>query len=154
MPEEERFRPAEYKISAEKQVDTVLGSLESEVMEVAWECGDDPFTVREAFERMKESRKIAYTTVMTTMNALHRKGLLSRRVTKGKGGLLYRYQTTMNRKELGRETVRNVLQSLFRNFGREALTSGFLDEVEISPSELEELIESKGGSEDENENES
>jgi hypothetical protein len=71
------------------------------------------------------------------MNSLHRKGLLSRRVEKGKGGLLYMYQTTMTKGDLDKQTIRDVLRSLWRNFGKEALTSSFIDEVETGREELE-----------------
>ena len=120
---------------------SVLGPLESDVMEMAWQHGDEPFTVREVFEDLKSTRKIAYTTVMTTMNSLYNKGLLSRNVTKGKGGLLYLYQTTMSRKDLEKETISNVLRSLWRNFGKETLTSSFIDEIDIEPKDLERLME-------------
>jgi predicted transcriptional regulator len=132
-----RFKPTEYKIEAEHETGTVLGPLEAEVMQVAWGFGDGAFTVRQVFEELKKARKIAYTTVMTTMNSLHRKGLLSRSVVKGKGGLLYMYQTTMTKGELDKQTIRDVLRSLWRNFGKEALTSSFIDEVETGREELE-----------------
>ena len=133
-----RFKPTEYKMEAEDETGTVLGPLEAEVMQVAWGFVDQAFTVRQVFEELKETRKIAYTTVMTTMNSLHRKGLLSRRVDKGKGGLLYVYQTTMTKGELDKQTIRDVLRSLWRNFGKEALTSSFIDEVKVAKEELEE----------------
>jgi predicted transcriptional regulator len=134
------FKPTEYRIGIDDQVESVLGPLESEVIEAAWKYGDNSFTVREVFEDLKKDRKIAYTTVMTTMNSLHKKGLLSRKVTKGKGGLLYLYQTTMNRKDLERQTISNVLRSLWKNFGKESLTSSFIDEMDIKPQELEKLL--------------
>ncbi len=39
---------------------------------------DRPTTVRELFENFSEDREIAYTTVMSTMDNLHRKGWLDR----------------------------------------------------------------------------
>lgn len=134
------FKPTEYRIGADDHVESVLGPLESEVMEVAWKYGDDSFTVREIFEELKRERKIAYTTVMTTMTSLFNKGLLTRKVAKGKGGLLYLYQTALSRKDLEKQTVSNVLRSLWKNFGKETLTSSFFNEIEIEPEELERLL--------------
>ena len=46
----------------------VLGPLEAEVMDVAWDLGE--VTVRDVHEALNESRAVAYTTVMTTMGRL------------------------------------------------------------------------------------
>jgi len=54
-----------------------LGPLEVEVMEVVWAHGDS--NVREVTARMQ--RPLAYTTVMTTLDRLYKKGLLEREMT-------------------------------------------------------------------------
>jgi predicted transcriptional regulator len=54
-----------------------FGDLEMAIMEVMW-SGDRPYVVREVRERMQYGRPVAYTTVMTVMNILHRKGVLDR----------------------------------------------------------------------------
>jgi len=46
-------------------------------MDVMWD-GDGRYVVREVRERMRYGRPVAYTTVMTVMNILHRKGVLHR----------------------------------------------------------------------------
>ena len=51
-----------------------LGPLEADIMRVIWKT--DQVTVREVYEKLRKERKIAYTTVMTIMNSLARKGLL------------------------------------------------------------------------------
>ena len=52
----------------------VLGPLEMEVMEVIWEAGR--CSVRDVVERLNS--RLAYTTVMTTLDRLFKKGLLNR----------------------------------------------------------------------------
>ena len=54
-----------------------FGDLEMAIMQVMW-AGDRPYVVREVRERMQYGRPLAYTTVMTVMNTLHRKGVLHR----------------------------------------------------------------------------
>src|SRR2546429_2890871 len=54
-----------------------FGDLEMAIMQVMW-AGDRPYVVREVRERMQYARPVAYTTVMTVMNILHRKGVLHR----------------------------------------------------------------------------
>lgn len=53
----------------------VLGRLESEVMEIVWSRGDS--SVHDVAQQL--ARPLAYTTVMTTLDRLYKKGLLDRR---------------------------------------------------------------------------
>ncbi len=52
----------------------VLGPLEIHIMEVLWTVGTS--SVREVVEKLEN--KLAYTTVMTTLDRLFKKGLLDR----------------------------------------------------------------------------
>src|SRR6266498_5925199 len=55
----------------------VLGDLEADIMEVVWgRPSGEGATVRDVFEVLYERRRIAYTTVMTTMARLAKKNLL------------------------------------------------------------------------------
>jgi predicted transcriptional regulator len=56
---------------------TNLGPLEAVIMERLW-ASKGPMAVREVLEDLQRDRSVAYTTVMTVMDNLHRKGLLSR----------------------------------------------------------------------------
>jgi predicted transcriptional regulator len=53
----------------------MLGPLEIQVMEVVW--ASDECSVRDVVEKL--ASKLAYTTVMTTLDRLYKKGLLDRR---------------------------------------------------------------------------
>jgi predicted transcriptional regulator len=53
----------------------MLGELESQVMEIVWTSGE--LSVRDVTAKL--ARPLAYTTVMTTLDRLHKKGLLTRR---------------------------------------------------------------------------
>jgi predicted transcriptional regulator len=55
--------------------DPALGHLESTVLEILWTRGES--NVHDVIERL--SRPLAYTTVMTTLDRLYKKGLLKRR---------------------------------------------------------------------------
>jgi predicted transcriptional regulator len=52
-----------------------LGPLETDVMDVLWNCAEG--NVRDVIHHL--ARPLAYTTVMTTLDRLYKKGLLSRR---------------------------------------------------------------------------
>jgi predicted transcriptional regulator len=81
-----------------------FGDLEAEVMHRVWDH-DGPVTVRELFEEMREQRAIAYTTVMSTMDNLHRKGWLSR----DKDGKAYRYTAVASREEYSARLMREAM---------------------------------------------
>jgi predicted transcriptional regulator len=81
-----------------------LGDLEAVIMDRVWEYGE-PVTVRELFDELSAERAIAYTTVMSTMDNLHRKGWLDR-VREGKA---YRYTATASREEYSARLMREAL---------------------------------------------
>jgi predicted transcriptional regulator len=81
-----------------------FGELEAVIMQRVWGHGH-PVTVRELFDELVRERAIAYTTVMTTMDNLHRKGWLAR----AKEGKAYRYTATASREEYSARLMREAL---------------------------------------------
>ena len=81
-----------------------FGDLEAVVMHRVWEHGD-PVTVREIFDELRETRPIAYTTVMSTMDNLHRKGWLARE----RDGKAYRYVAVASREEYSAQLMGEAL---------------------------------------------
>ena len=81
---------------------TGIGSLEADILAVVWQ--HDQTTVREVYETLLERRQIAYTTVMTVMNNLVKKHLL----TQDKSHIAYLYTAAIP----GREVVQTVLESV------------------------------------------
>jgi predicted transcriptional regulator len=70
-----------------------LGHLETQVMEILWSGGES--NVREVAQLLQ--RPLAYTTVMTTLDRLYKKGLLNRR--KSERAFFYSAQVTRNQWE-------------------------------------------------------
>lgn len=81
-----------------------LGDLEAAVMDRLW-LWRRPTTVREVLEDLAPERKLAYTTIMTVMDNLHRKGLLTREQV----GRAYRYSTVRSRSEHTADLIASVL---------------------------------------------
>lgn len=75
-------------------------------MERLWSW-DEPATVRQVLEDLQRGRSIAYTTVMTVMDNLHTKGVLSRRLD----GRAYRYAPVRSREEHTAALMEEVLAS-------------------------------------------
>jgi len=106
-----------------------LGQLEAAVMERVW-AGDRPVLVREVLEDLQQDRPLAYTTVMTVMDNLHKKGFLSRE----RQGRAYAYRAMRSREEHTAEIMEEVLAAA----GDRAAT--LLHFVEsISADEMDEL---------------
>ena len=69
-----------------------FGELEAVIMERLWERRQ-PALVREIVDDLRDDRPLAYTTVMTVMENLHRKGWLRRE----RDGRAWRYEPTGSR---------------------------------------------------------
>ena len=105
-----------------------FGELESVIMHRVWDHGL-PVTVRELFDELQHERVIAYTTVMTTMDNLHRKGWLAR-VKEGKA---YRYTATASRDEYSARLMREALDG---GGDTQAVLSHFVAQMDGEESEL------------------
>jgi predicted transcriptional regulator len=102
-------------------LESLLGPLEQDVMDVVWRLGDA--TVRDVHDELAASRKIAYTTVMTTMTRLAAKGLLRRDTA----GLAHRYRPIVSRERYARLTLNSVLGWLLERYPEPA--ASYLAEV-------------------------
>ena len=56
----------------------MMGELETAIMRVLWSA-HEPLTVRRIFEVLSEDRQLAYTTVMTVLDRLAKKGRVLRK---------------------------------------------------------------------------
>jgi predicted transcriptional regulator len=79
-----------------------LGELEADIMAVLWD-NSQLITVRHVLTALQ--RPAAYTTVMTVMDNLHRKGLLTRE----RRGRAYHYRPVWSREEYTARLMREVL---------------------------------------------
>ena len=111
---------------------SVLGDLETTVMELLWK--EPGQTVTEVERRLLQSRAIAHTTVLTTLDRLHRKGFL----TRAKRGKAFVYAPRLSREEFERGMAEEVLGALLGHFSTPAL-SAFVDLVVEDSSALERL---------------
>ena len=118
-----------------------LGALERDVMSVCWEQPET--TVRDVCARLNSV--VAYTTAMTTMDRLFKKGLLSRQ----KAGRAFVYSPTVTRDELQSVVATELVHSLLRRDGGEPLPilSSLVDAVSERDrgllDELERLVRQK-----------
>ena len=109
-----------------------LGVLETEVMEAVWRGGE--LRVRDVHERFQA--RLAYTTVMTTMDRLYKKGLLERR----KEGRAFVYSARVTRRQLAFDAGAGVIRGLLESEGEPAL-SFLVDAVTDRDRELLDRLE-------------
>lgn len=114
-----------------------MGDLERVVMEHLWESmseheAEGGATVRDVHAKFAGEREIAYTTVMTVLDRLSRKDL----VTRVRDGRAWRYRPTDTREALTAATMRNTLDEIDVTNRRLALLH-FLDGA--STAELADL---------------
>ncbi len=111
-----------------------LGDLEAVIMQQLWDR-DEPVTVRDVLERLDRQPPLAYTTVLTVMDNLHRKGLLSR----SRDGRAFRYWPTKPRAEFTADLMDQVLRD---SGDRSGALLRFVDRM--TPEEVEGLKRALG----------
>ena len=81
-----------------------FGELEAVIMHRLWAWGR-PALVREMVDDLQKDRQIAYTTVMTVMDNLRKKGWLQRHAD----GRAYRYEPLVSGDEYSARLMRQAL---------------------------------------------
>lgn len=111
-----------------------LGTLEVEVMQRLWDARG-PVSVRDVLDDLNRERNLAYTTVMTVLENLYRKGLLERK----KDGRAFKYVASMSREQYTAELMDGALAG---SGDRGAALLHFVERM--SATELAELREALG----------
>ena len=126
--------------SSQELLEKSLGSLERDVMALVWRRGD--VNVRDACDELGSI--VAYTTVMTTMDRLFKKGLLTRR----RVGRAFVYRASASRAEIESAVATELVHSLLQREGEplpvlSSLVDAVSDRDRALLDELERLIREK-----------
>lgn len=114
-----------------KNADQPLTPLELEIMNVLWETG--PANVQ-AVQAGLKGRELAYTTVQTMLNVLHRKGKVKRELK----DRAYVYRAVLSRQRAVRQAVGEVLQRFFQG-SADSLVLNLLETRQLSPGRLAQI---------------
>jgi predicted transcriptional regulator len=120
---------------------TALGHLERQTLEEIWRRGET--SVRDIFVSFE--KRIAYTTLMTTLDRLYKKSLLSRR----KAGRAFLYSAMVTSEEFEQRIAEDVIDGLLgqNSEGVEPILACIVDTISDHDrellNELDRLIKQK-----------
>lgn len=118
--------------------------FEMQILGVIWELG--PGTVRQVMDRLTDGKDRAYTSVLSVMQVMQKKGLL--KVT-GREGLANIFDAAVSREKIVVPMLQGLVTRLFGGSRRAALQH-LLHEEKVDPDEINELrglldeVESRG----------
>jgi predicted transcriptional regulator len=105
--------------------------LELQIMQVLWETG--PANVQTVQSRL-EGRSLAYTTVQTMLNVLHRKGKVKRQLK----DRAYLYRPVLSRQKAVKDAVGEMLDRFFGG-SADSLVLNLLETRKLTPEKLARL---------------
>lgn len=119
MANKKIFAPSDFELH-------ILGTL--------WEHG--PATVRQVMDRLVDGKDRAYTSVLSVMQVMQKKGLLG--VAKQRDGLAHIFKPLVSREEVVRPLLRGLVSKVFG--GRtHAAVQHLLDEDHVDRAEIDRL---------------
>ena len=111
-----------------------LTPLELQIMKVLWDSG--PCNVQAVQGRLPAVPKLAYTTVQTMLNVLHRKGRVKRTLR----GRAFEYEPLITRERAASHALRDMIDRLFGG-SVEGLLMSLIKSRQLDPRKLERLSE-------------
>jgi BlaI family transcriptional regulator, penicillinase repressor len=115
-------------VPRQKKSGQALTPLELEIMNVLWETG--PANVQTVQSRLA-GRELAYTTVQTMLNVLHRKGKVKRRLK----DRAYLYQPVITRQSAVGQAIGDVLDRFFGG-SADRLVLNLIETRQLTPEKL------------------
>ena len=120
--------------------------LELQIMQVLWR--DGPSNVQHVQKNLPSGTELAYNTVQTMLNILHRKGR-GRRTLKGRA---YTYRPTVSKEKALGQAVREMVERMFGGSSEELVMS-LIKSRQVDPERIADLsrriAEQKKGGRDE-----
>ena len=106
--------------------------LEMQILSVLWDNGDS--TAREVMEAMPDGKKRAYTSVLSVMQVMEKKGLLKH----NNRGTSHVYSPAVDRKKIIQPFMRKVLNEVFGG-KPSAMMQALVTETSINNNEMKQI---------------
>ncbi|MFB5674840.1 BlaI/MecI/CopY family transcriptional regulator [Paenibacillus terreus] len=122
--------------TGERGLNRFFGPLESRIMDILWDAPDR--SIKEVQTLLEHDKDINFNTVMTVMNRLVDKGVLSKKL-RGRTSL---YRPVQSREKFMDEQSKELSHELVEQFGPLAVNH-MIDALEEADPELIERLEQK-----------
>jgi BlaI family transcriptional regulator, penicillinase repressor len=119
-------------MGGKKKSQQQLTPLELQIMQVLWDCG--PSNVQSVQEKLVGPPRLAYTTVQTMLNVLHRKGRVQRRLR----GRAYDYAPVLTREKAASSAIMDMINRLFGG-SVDGLLMSMVKSQQLDPKKLQDL---------------
>ena len=110
----------------------VLTEAELRLMRLLWSRGES--AVADLVRALPDDSRLAYTSVLTTIRILEKKGYVQHR----QEGRAFLYRPCVAEQEAQQSEIRQVLQRFFGN-SREQLVLSLLGDADVTPEELDRM---------------
>jgi BlaI family transcriptional regulator, penicillinase repressor len=106
--------------------------LELQILSLLWEQG--PMSVREIREALPDGKERAYTTVLTLVQIMEKKGFVDHKLQ----GQAHVYHPLVNRRQILRPMFRDMLKNIFSGSPAQAVQC-LLDSAKLDDDELAQI---------------
>ena len=106
--------------------------LEMQILSVLWDNGDS--TAREVMEAIPDGKKRAYTSILSVMQVMEKKGLLKHK----NRGTTHVYSPAADRNKIIQPFMRKILNEVFGG-KPSAMMQALLTETSINDSEMKQI---------------
>ncbi len=98
---------------------TVLSPLERDILGKLWP--DKKLRVREIYDKLKGTRKLALSSVAVLLDRLHEKKIVERKIETARGGVRYIYSPRKDKEHFEASVVEKTVNKLIQSFGETAV---------------------------------
>jgi len=102
-----------------KGLECMLSPLEAEILKILWT--EKKARVRDVYNRLKNRRKVALTSVAVILDRLYKKKFVTRSIQVGRGGYHYIYLSKITRADFENSVINETVNKLIENFGDVAI---------------------------------
>ncbi|MCI2252838.1 BlaI/MecI/CopY family transcriptional regulator [Domibacillus sp. PGB-M46] len=120
----------------ERGLNRFFGPLEAKIMDVLW-CGGEK-SIKDVQHELEKDKATNFNTVMTVMNRLVEKGILTKRLE----GRTSMYQPVLTREEFVNTQSKEMTQELVDEFGS-VVVSHMIDALDEADDDLVAQLEQK-----------
>ena len=116
-------------------IEKIISAADRPILEVLWQKG--ALTGREIYDEVCKRKELAYTTVLTLVSRMLKKGSVRRR----KVDDLYVYEAVLKKSEFERDVASAVIKGIFE-ISPSCAVSAFVDVLcKVDESELDKIME-------------